>query len=115
LLSAAYLSALRARALRQRVWFKALTKLERGLVDLTIRIKRQIRSEGLLKVLLPICEKLQTALMGFKERLRALALPHALRLAQLASRWGHKEAYMWPYDPDYLEYIGMTLLHGRAR
>lgn len=113
-LSCAYLSSLRARALRQRVYFRALTRIERGLVDLVIRIKRQIVNERLVAILLAICDRLQRALMGFRERLRALALPHAQRLAALASRWGHPEAYLWPYDPSYLEYVGLWLYGARA-
>lgn len=110
--SVAFLSTLRAKAIRRRVWFKALNRVERGLVDLVLRIKKRVRNQRLADALLAICEKLQWALMGFAERLRALAFPHARRLAELASRWGHPEAYLWPYDLDYLEWLGLTLYHG---
>ncbi len=48
---------LKTRALRRRVWFSALDRLERGLVDLTIRWVDTVRTGRLAWVLVRILGK----------------------------------------------------------
>ncbi len=61
-LSRQVLVALRTRALRGRIWYRVLSRMERGLVDLTIRWVGRVRSGRLARVLLEILEKLVRAL-----------------------------------------------------
>jgi len=46
-------------ALRRRVWFRVLSRVERGVLDLTVRYVNNVKSALLAKVLTAIMEKLQ--------------------------------------------------------
>ncbi len=43
---------LKTRALRRRVWYRTLDRIERGLVDLTIRWVDKVRNRTMARVLL---------------------------------------------------------------
>ena len=60
--------SIRAKALRQRVWYKTLDSLERGIVNLTIGIVERVKSLSLTKVLEAIHEKLEDACMSVYDR-----------------------------------------------
>ena len=51
-ISKAQLITLKLRALRDGVWFKALIRIDRKLVDLTIRVVGSVRSATLAKNLI---------------------------------------------------------------
>jgi len=53
---------LKTRGLRMRVWYWALDRMERGLVDLTIRWVDKVRSGRMAETLMRILEKLAQAL-----------------------------------------------------
>ena len=40
------LARIRLMAIRRGVWFKVLSRLERGLVDLSLKVTREIRSKS---------------------------------------------------------------------
>src|SRR3989454_10985244 len=56
------LVGLKTRGLRGRVWYWALDRMERGLVDLTIRWVDKVRSGRMTETLMRILEKLAHAL-----------------------------------------------------
>ncbi len=76
---------LKTRALRRRVWFGALDRIERGLVDLTIRYVDQVKSNRLRQVLVEILEKLARALESSMVRILEKGSGLALRLSELAA------------------------------
>ena len=49
-------------ALRRGVWFRTLNRVERGIIDLTVRYVDNIKSAKLAKVVTAIIEKLQLAM-----------------------------------------------------
>jgi hypothetical protein len=59
LLSASKLAKFKQVALRRRVWFRVLSSLERGVLDLTVRYVNNVKSALLAKVLTAILWKLQ--------------------------------------------------------
>jgi hypothetical protein len=59
LLSAAKLAKAKQFALRRRVWFRALSRVERGVLDLTVKYVNDVKSALLAKVLTAMLEKLQ--------------------------------------------------------
>ena len=54
LLSASRLARFKQAALRRRVWFSVLSRLERGVLDLTVKYVNNVKSATLAKVLTAI-------------------------------------------------------------
>ncbi|HVH16115.1 MAG TPA: hypothetical protein VNA15_10420 [Candidatus Angelobacter sp.] len=92
------LARLKTRALRKRVWFRALDRVERGLLDLTIRWVDNVRSGRLTEMLLRILVKLARAMEQGMARVIVVGRELALRASVLAVRWGNVEAYSWRSD-----------------
>ncbi len=64
-LSIGKLNETKKHALRRGVWFKALNRVERGIIDLTVKYVDNIKSTKLAKVLTAIIEKLQQTMENF--------------------------------------------------
>jgi hypothetical protein len=60
-ITADYLRDIRAVALRKRIWYRALDRLERGIVNLSIKLVDAVRSDVLLGELVKILAKLRDA------------------------------------------------------
>ena len=77
-------------AQRRGVWFRALNRVERGIIDLTVKVVDCIKSGRLAKVLEAIVEKLQLALENKAEKLmRTIGLPLARKISNIAVSWGN--------------------------
>ncbi len=100
------LAGIRSRALRHQVWFRALDRIERGLVDLTIRYVDQVKSNRLQRVLVEILEKLARAMEQGMVRVLAVGRELALRASVLAMGWGNSQAYAWRSDQSFALALG---------
>jgi hypothetical protein len=100
------LAGLKTRALRKRVWFRVLDRVERGLLDLTIRWVDNVRSGRLTETLMRILVKLARAMEQGMARVLVVGRELALRASVLAVRWGNVEAYSWRFDREF--WIGIT-------
>jgi hypothetical protein len=89
---------MKIRSLRRRIWFRVLDRMERGLVDLTIRWVDKIRNRTMTSVLLRILGKLAQAMRQGMARVLAVGRELALRASVLAVEWGNSEAYGWRFD-----------------
>ncbi len=89
---------LRTRSLRKRVWYRALDRIERGLVDLTIRWVDNVRNSTMARVLLRILGKLVQALEHGMAQVLTVGRELALKASELAVRWGNTQAYTWRSD-----------------
>ncbi len=103
---------LKTRALRRRVWFWSLDRLERGLVDLTIRYVDQVKSNRLRQVLVEILGKLARALESSMARALGRGWIVAARLSGLAVGWGNIEAYSWKFEESFQRFLGLGLGSG---
>jgi hypothetical protein len=92
------LAGLKTRALRRRVWFRVLDRVERGLLDLTIRWVDNVRSGLLTETLLRILVKLARAMEQGMARVLTVGRERALRASLLAMGWGNSQAYEWRFD-----------------
>jgi hypothetical protein len=93
-------------ALRHRVWFRLLNRVERGVIDLTVRYVDSIKSVKLAKVLTAIMEKLQFALERIVDRLvRTVGLPLARKISNTAINWGYRLASMWAEDIAFARFL----------
>ncbi|MFQ6127105.1 MAG: hypothetical protein ACE5R6_21220 [Candidatus Heimdallarchaeota archaeon] len=105
----------RTRALRRGVWFSALTKGERAMMDLTIRVVERVRSHLLAKVLTSVVKKLMDAMEGGVARLmRTVGRSLARRLSGIARAWGNKSAVRWAEEPGFIQYLSIMHMNTPA-
>ncbi len=105
-----FLVRLRTRALRRKVWFRVLSRIERGLVDLTIRWVDKVKSSRLVRVLLEILEKLVLALESRMVRAMGMGRALALRMSQLAMDWENMSAFGWREDAGFQRALGLGVV-----
>src|SRR3989449_8503455 len=89
------LVGLKTRGLRRRLWYSTLSRMERGLVDLTIRWVDKVRSGRMTETLLRILEKLAMALETGMGRVLGRGRVLAARASELAVGWGNGSAFYW--------------------
>jgi len=100
---------LRARAVRKGVWFRALDRVERGLVDLSIRLVRRVRSLVLVRSLSVVVKKLLDAMESVVARqMRAVGYPLARKLSQIAQSWGNRSAVEWAWDLGFVKFLAIS-------
>ena len=103
------LAEARRDAFRRGVWFRALSRIERGVVDLTLRYVDNIKSAKLAKVLTAIMEKLQQATESMADRLvRLIGVPLAQKTSGIAVSWGNLSAETWANDRGFARYLAFT-------
>jgi hypothetical protein len=99
---------LRLKAIRAGVWFKALPRIDRVLVDLTIKVANNIRSFTLAKNLLAVTMKLEGLLESRLSRaLREVGLPLAQKLSSIAQKWGNAFAKNWIIDSAFTFFLAV--------
>ncbi len=112
-LSKSELVKVKLKAIRAGVWFRALPKIDRALVDLTIKVSDSVRSAFLAQRILLVARKLEGFLESkFARAVREVGLPIARRLSQVAQQWGNIRAVEWARDLDFARYWAV-MLNGR--
>jgi hypothetical protein len=105
-LEKAQLKKLKLKAMRSGVWFKALPRIDRVLVDLTIKVAGTVRSFTLANKILTVIRKLESAMESrFRRTLREVGFPIARRLGLIAQNWGNATAKDWESDGDFAKYL----------
>ncbi|MEM2727707.1 MAG: hypothetical protein QXF59_01370 [Candidatus Bathyarchaeia archaeon] len=95
--------------MRKRVWFRALSRLERGLVDLVIKIVDRPRSSRLIETLAKIIVKVRRAMLSPVRRLmEEVGRLLARKISIIALRWGYKGAAEWAEDEGFIKYLTIT-------
>ena len=103
---------IKTRALRQRVWFKAVSRVERGIVDLTIRCVERVRSPVLVRAVFGIVSKILKALReGFMERAEKVGRKAVGKLCVIAERWGNESCSVWKRDEGFVRFLGVIALN----
>ena len=98
-LSRTLLTNLKVKAVRSGVWFRALNRIDRVLVDLTIKVVENICSSFLAKRIFAVMAKLE----GFSggsvlSQLRAVGRLLAEKISLIAQKWGNVSAKSWASD-----------------
>jgi hypothetical protein len=105
-LSIKTLNETKKHALRRGIWFKALNRIERGIIDLTVKYVDNIKSAKLAKVLTAIIVKLQTTMETMIDKLmRTIGLPLTQKISDIAVRWGYNSASLWADDPVFARFL----------
>ncbi len=96
-------------ALRHGSWYRSLSRIERGIVDLTIRYVDDVKSSKLAKVLTAITNKLESAMENALDRLvRIVGLPLAQKISQIAVNWGNRLAALWATDLSFANFLAIA-------
>ena len=102
------LMKLRLKAMRAGVWFRALPRIDRVLVDLTIRVASSIRSVTLAKNILAVARKLEGLLESRISRaFRGVALKLAQKLSLIAKKWGNTSARNWASNVSFVTFLAV--------
>ena len=103
---------IKAKALRRRVWFRALSRVERCIVDLTIRCVEKVRSPFLARTILNIINKiLKTLESGFLQKVNKVGSAIAEKVSRIALGWGNVSASSWKHDSDFIRFLGVSLVN----
>ena len=105
---------LKLKAMRAGVWFRSLRRIDRALVDLTIRVAGTVRSFTLAKNILAVVRKLEDVMENRLLRaVREAGFPVARRLASFAQKWGNGSAKRWGPDVGFARYWAAMSLNER--
>lgn len=106
---------LKLRAMRRGVWFRALSRIDRVLLELTISVVPRVRSFKLAKMLSTIVERLEDALEGrVLHVFRRFGFQLARRISSLAQKWGNRSAQVWAYDMSFARFLAIMRLNNAA-
>jgi hypothetical protein len=107
---------LKMKAMRAGVWFRALRRIDRVLIDLTIKVARCVRSSLLANSILSITRKLEGLLESkFVRAIREIGFSLAHKLSLIAQKWGNKAAREWANDSGFARYLAIVKLNGHSR
>ena len=103
---------LKLRAMRSGVWFRALPRIDRVLVDLTIKVTSNVRSVTLAKCILSITRKLEGLLESKLVRaIREIGFSLACKLSLFAQKWGNIVAKSWVSDVGFARFLAVMNLN----
>jgi hypothetical protein len=110
--SASKLSSIKRLALRRKVWYRALSRLERGIIDLTVQCVENIKSGKLANVVTAIVDKLSSAMENKLDRLvRSVGFGLAEKISAVATRLGNHQAAGWAMDAGFARYLAVAHLN----
>jgi hypothetical protein len=102
------LRKLKLQAIRCGVWFRGLSRVDRALVNLTIRVVDRVCSFTLAKALLSVVKKLEDAFeSGVLHALREVGFPLARKLSLFAQKWGNNFAQNWMRDVSFARFLAI--------
>jgi len=108
LLDKKQLVKLRLKAIRAGVWFRALPRIDRVLVDLTIRVANCVRSVTLARNILAVTRKLKGLLESRLLRaFQGVAHQLAQGLSLVAQNWGNTSARLWVSDLSFMQFLAV--------
>ena len=111
-LEKAQLMRLKVKAMRAGVWFKALPRIDRVLVDLTIRVAGTVRSFRLASNILTVIRKLESVMESrFLRAVRENGFSLARKLGLIAQKWGNANAENWESDKGFARYLAAMSLN----
>ena len=102
------LASLKTRALRSGAWFKALQRIDRVLIDLTIKLVDTIRSAKLAKSIALLAEKLENAMGNtLRRHLQDMGTPLAQEISVIAQKLGNYSAKQWATDVSFAFFLAI--------
>ncbi len=109
LMTGDWLAYLKRKAVRKHVWYRILPKIERSIVDLTIRCVDRIRSSKLALIISRIvCKLLKMLKSKVLMQITQTGYNLADKISRIAVNWGYEEASAWKLDKNFARYLGVT-------
>jgi hypothetical protein len=105
---------LRLRAQRVGSWLRTLNRIDRVLVNLTIRVADRVHSPALAKAIFSVVNKLEGVSennLAFSCIMREIGLRLARRLSSLAQKWGNTRARDWAFDISFADFLAIMNLN----
>jgi hypothetical protein len=107
-----WLAYLKRKAVRKHVWYRILPKIERSIVDLTIRCVDRIRSSKLALIISRIvCKLLKMLKSKVLMQITQTGYNLADKISRIAVNWGYEKASAWKLDKNFARYLGVTNLN----
>jgi hypothetical protein len=107
-----HLVNLKTKAFRSGVWFKALRRIDRVLLDLTISVVDKIRSAKLAKSIGLLARRLEDAIKNsFFNHLRRIGFVLAQKTSCFAQKFGNQSASIWASDPSFAVFLAVMHLN----
>ena len=104
---------LKCKAMRAGVWFTALLRIDRVLVDLTIKVAENVRSVSLAKGIFTVVGKLEGLLeSSVLKSLRLVGGPLAEKISLIAQKWGNASAKAWASDQSFAFFLSVMQRNG---
>ncbi len=109
LMTGDWLVHLKRKAVRKHVWYRVLLKIERSIVDLTIRCVDIIQSSKLALIISRIvCKLLKKLKSKVLMQITQTGYNLAGKIIRIAVSWGYEEASAWNLDKNFARYLGVT-------
>lgn len=106
------LAKIKLKALRMKIWFRALSKIERAIVDLTIKCVETVRSNVLTATISTIVAKILNSLEEiFIVRAEKVGRVIAKTLSAFGEQWGNDRCSEWKNDEFFIRFLGITALN----
>jgi hypothetical protein len=107
-----FLNDVRQKAMRKRVWYRAIDRLERGIFNLTTQIVDRVESELLGVELVKILSKLSDAMKsGFVRCMEEFGFRRARMVAGQAVSFGYASAEAWARDEGLVRYLAFLKMN----
>ena len=102
----------KVRAVRRGVWYRVLSRIERGLVDLAILTVRRVRSPVLARSVVFVVKRLLSFMESRVARqMRTVGYQLAEKLARVAVGWGNGSAVSWVTDCAFARFLAVCHLN----
>jgi len=99
---------IRVKAIRAGVWFRVLPRIDRVLVDLTIKVAENVRSASLAKCIFAVVGKLEGLLeSSVLKSLRLIGRPLAEKISSIAQKLGNGSAKGWANDSEFAFFLAI--------
>jgi hypothetical protein len=107
-LNMARLHDLKHKAIRNGSWFRALGRIDRVLVNVTLRVAKNVHSATLARALYSVMQKLESS---FKNQvlyaIHKVGFLLAHKLSMLAQKWGNHHAQNWAFDESFAKFLAI--------
>jgi hypothetical protein len=99
---------LKLKAIRSGIWFRALRRIDRALIDLTLRVVDKVNSDTLAKALISVLTILENALENRVSRaVREVGFQVARKMSLVAQGWGNVSAGSWATDLSFAKFLAI--------
>jgi hypothetical protein len=103
------LAKLKKKAIRAGAWFRALSRIDRVLIDLTMKVTKSVSSPSLVKRILSVMSKLEGLLESKIVRVtNEVGFRQARKLSSFAQNWGNRAARAWAHDASFARYLAVV-------